>query len=287
MKRILAVLWGDDDGDVVLGSAFEIARMFGSRVVGIYVRPPAGEFIPSGDFGMALSQDYLDRLHRESAAKAARLRAAFQETAGKLGIKPGDVGGQGAGGSGVSAEWVEAEGSAAMFIGSFGRVFDLIVLRKPDPKISAETEILLEAALFESGRPILVVPKPRSMPQGGTVAIAWNGSTETASVLALGMPLLSKAGKVIVVSVEGGMVPGPTGAEVAQYLQCHDIQASVRHVQPEGQQTGEAFLREAMKLEADLMFKGAYTQSRLRQLVFGGATRHILSHAQIPVLFAR
>ena len=71
MKRILAVLWGDDDGDVVLGSAFEIAKQFGSRVVGIYVRPPAGEFIPSGDFGMALSQDYLDRLHRESAAKAA------------------------------------------------------------------------------------------------------------------------------------------------------------------------------------------------------------------------
>jgi nucleotide-binding universal stress UspA family protein len=283
MKRILAVLWGDDDGDVVLSSAFEVARLFGSRVVGIYVRPPAGEFIPSGDFGMALSQDYLDRLHRESAAKAARLRAAFQETASRLGIKPGDV----AGADGVSAEWVEAEGSAAMFIGSYGRVFDLIVLRKPDPKISAETEILLEAALFESGRPILVVPKAARLPESGTTVIAWNGSTETASVLALGLPLLKKAGKVVVVSVEGGMVPGPTGSEVAQYLQCHGIMASVRHVQPEGQIPGEAFLRETTRLEGTLMFKGAYTQSRLRQLVFGGATRHILSHAQIPVLFAR
>src|SRR5258706_9990314 len=156
MKRILAVLWGDDDGDVVLGSAFEVARLFGSRVVGIYVRPPAGEFIPSGDFGMALSQDYLDRLHRESAAKAARLRAAFQETASRLGIKPGDLGG---GTDGVSAEWVEAEGSAAMFIGSYGRVFDLIVLRKPDPKISAQTEIRLQAALVESGRPPLGGPR--------------------------------------------------------------------------------------------------------------------------------
>ena len=283
MKRILAVLWGDDDGDVVLGSAFEVARLFGSRVVGIYVRPPAGEFIPSGDFGMALSQDYLDRLHRESAAKAARLRAAFQETAGRLGIKPGDVGGTG----GVTAEWVEAEGSAAMFIGSYGRMFDLIVLRKPDPKISAETEILLEAALFESGRPILVVPKAAPLPAAATMVIAWNGSTETASVLALGMPLLAKAGKVFVVSVEGGMVPGPSGADVAQYLQCHNITAGVRHVQPEGVIPGEAFLRETAKLEGHLMFKGAYTQSRLRQLVFGGATRHILSHAQIPVLFAR
>jgi nucleotide-binding universal stress UspA family protein len=283
MRRILAVLWGDDDGDVVLGSAFEVARLFGSRVVGIYVRPPAGEFIPSGDFGMALSQDYLDRLHRESAAKAARLRAAFQETASRLGIKPGDVATPG----GVSAEWVEAEGSAAMFIGSYGRVFDLIVLRKPDPKVSAETEILLEAALFESGRPILVVPKATPLPAGATMVIAWNGSTETASVLALGMPLLEKAGKVAVVSVEGAMVPGPTGAEVAQYLQTHGIAASVRQVNPEGQIPGEVFLRETAKLEGHLMFKGAYTQSRLRQLVFGGATRHILSHAQIPVLFAR
>jgi len=282
MKRILAVLWGDDDGDVVLGAAFDVARQFGSRVVGIYVRPPAGEFIPSGDFGMALSQDYLDRLHRESSAKAARLRAAFQETASRLGIKPGDV----APPDGVSAEWIEAEGSAAMFIGSYGRVFDLIVLRKPDPKISAETEILLEAALFESGRPILVVPKPEIV-HSGTTVIAWNGSTETASVLALGMPLLKKAAKVVVVSVEGGMVPGPTGVEVVQYLQCHGISAAVRHVQPEGQVTGEAFLRETAKLGGDLMFKGAYTQSRLRQLVFGGATRHILSNAQIPVLFAR
>jgi nucleotide-binding universal stress UspA family protein len=282
MKRILAVLWGDDDGEVVLPAAFEVARQFGSRVVGIYVRPPAGEFIPSGDFGMALSQDYLDRLHRESAAKATRLRTAFQETAAKLGIKPGDVAAPDA----VSAEWVEAEGSAAMFIGSYGRVFDLIVLRKPDPKISAETEILLEAALFESGRPILVVPKPTPVPHGGTAVIAWNGSTETASVLALGMPLLKKAGKVVVVSVEGGMVPGPTGVEVSQYLQCHGIAASVRHVQLEGQTTGEVFLREAMKLEGDLMFKGAYTQSRLRQLIFGGATRHILGHATLPVLMA-
>jgi len=283
MKRILAVLWGDDDGDIVLNSAFEVARLFGSRVVGIYVRPPAGEFIPSGDFGMALSQDYLDRLHRESASKAARLRAAFQETAGRLGIKPGDVGGAG----GMSAEWIEAEGSAAMFIGSYGRVFDLIVLRKPDPKVSAETEILLEAALFESGRPILVVPNAVATPHGGTTVIAWNGSTETASVLALGLPLLTKAGKVVIVTIEGGMTPGPTGAEVAQYLACHDIAASVRHVQLEGQTTGETFLRETAKLQGDLMFKGAYTQSRLRQLVFGGATRHILSHAQIPVLFAR
>src|SRR5205814_3808593 len=129
-------------------------------------------------------------LHRESASKAARLRASFQDVAARLGLKF-DTGADDA----PTGEWVEAEGSAAMFIGSYGRVFDLIVLRRPDPKISAETEILLEAALFESGRPILVVPKAQPVPRGGTTVIAWNGSTETASVLALGMPLLKKAGK--------------------------------------------------------------------------------------------
>lgn len=279
MRRILAVLWADDDAEVVLSAAFEVGKLFNSQVVGLYVRPPAGEFIPSGDFGMALSQDYLDRLHRDSAAKATRLRAAFHETAAKLGIKPDAT-------EGLSAEWVEAEGSAAMFVGSFGRVFDLIVLRKPDTKVSAETEILLEAALFESGRPLLVVPKPITKPFGGTTLISWNGSTESARTLALGMPLLRTASKVVVLTVETGIVPGPTGADVATYLQRSGLVATSKHVVPDGITNGEAILRETMALGCDLLFKGAYTQSRLRQLIFGGMTRHILTHAQVPVLLA-
>src|SRR5262245_56791566 len=110
MQRILAVLWGDDDAGAVLGAAFAMAEPFGAEVAGIYVRPPPGEFIPSGDIGMALSQDYLDRLHRDSSAKAARLRAEFQGWVSRLGIPAERTG------PGVSAVWIDAEGSAATVI---------------------------------------------------------------------------------------------------------------------------------------------------------------------------
>jgi nucleotide-binding universal stress UspA family protein len=118
------------------------------------------------------------------------------------------------------------------------------------------------------------------------VLVAWNGSTETARTLAFSMPFLERAQSVQVVSVEGGMTPGPSGEELAVALQRHGIAAIARHVVARGRQPGEIFLAEAKAIGADLMVKGAYTQSRLRQLIFGGATRHIIMEATIPVILA-
>jgi nucleotide-binding universal stress UspA family protein len=278
MRAILAVLWNDTEADPLLDLATTIAGRFDSHLVGLYVRPAAENFIPSGDFGLALSQDYLERLTQESAAKAGRLRQRFEtmvatRTAG------------GAGGR-FSAEWTEAEGSAAVHIGSVGRVYDLLLVSRPDAKGSAESEILLEAALFETGRPVLVAPPILPSTIGTKVLVAWNGSTESALTLALGMPLLTQAEQVYVVSIEGAMVPGPGAAEVARYLGYHGISASARHIESGSTPAGDVFLAEAAKLGCDLMFKGAYTQSRLRQMIFGGATRHIINNATIPILMA-
>jgi nucleotide-binding universal stress UspA family protein len=116
--------------------------------------------------------------------------------------------------------------------------------------------------------------------------IAWNGSTEQARATAFAMPLLRGASRVAVVTVEGGTVPGPTGAQLARYLQRNGIPAEPLTVFPERRSTGEALLAKADALGCDLLVKGAYTQSRLRQMIFGGMTRHILASAQLPVLMA-
>ena len=83
----------------------------------------------------------------------------------------------------------------------------------------------LEAALFESGRPILIAPPAPPDKLGDVVVVAWNGSTETARTIALAMPFLSQAETVVVLSVEEGMVPGPSGAEIAQGLVRNGIAA--------------------------------------------------------------
>ncbi len=145
----------------------------------------------------------------------------------------------------------------------------------------------IEAGLFEAGRPILIAPPLPPQRIGENILIAWNCSTEQAKATALAMPLLQRASRVVVLTVEGGTVPGPTGEQLASYLQRNGVPSEPITVTPQdGQSTGEAILAHAASLNCDLLIKGAYTQSRLRQMIFGGATRHILANATLPVLMA-
>jgi nucleotide-binding universal stress UspA family protein len=125
---------------------------------------------------------------------------------------------------------------------------------------------------------------PKSI--GERIVIAWNGSTETARTVALATPYLVLAGSVQVLSIEGAMQPGPSGDDLAAALRRRGIAATSRMVPATNSQAGEVFLAEAKAIDCDLMIKGAYTQSRLRQMIFGGATRHIIMEADIPVILA-
>jgi nucleotide-binding universal stress UspA family protein len=145
----------------------------------------------------------------------------------------------------------------------------------------------LEAALFESGRPILMAPPaaPRSI--GTNIVVHWNASTETARVINDAMPLLRIAERVTLLSVEGNLVTGPDVADMIGYLASHGVKAADAHVKPAAKGgAGEAILLEARKIGADLILKGAYTQSRLKQMIFGGATQHILQASDLPVLLS-
>jgi nucleotide-binding universal stress UspA family protein len=188
---------------------------------------------------------------------------------------------------GLSSNWLENAPEDETFVGSHGRVFDVIVLGKPgrDPKGPRMTT--LEAGLFESGRPVLITPKIARPQMGTNIMVAWNCSTEQARLTAFAMPILKRASRVIVLTVEGGaMVPGPTGEQLCRYLELNGVPAKPLTVRLDGRLTGEVILAHANALGSDLLIKGAYTQSRLRQLIFGGTTRYILSNAELPVLMA-
>jgi nucleotide-binding universal stress UspA family protein len=105
----------------------------------------------------------------------------------------------------------------------------------------------------------------------------------------MGMPFLRQARKVVVVTVGPQHMPepGPEGEELARTLERHGMDVSVRTAYGRQKAQGESFLKEAMAAGADLLLKGAYTQSRIRQMIFGGGTRHIIMEAQLPVLMAR
>jgi nucleotide-binding universal stress UspA family protein len=238
-----------------------------------------------GEMGFSISSEVDRTLEREGHERRDQARRLFRDfmNARDVPLDPVPVGH-----NGPSASWREEDGRQNAVVGMIGRVFDLIVVEQPE-KLASIAEATLEDALFESGRPVLMVPK-RSLPTlGEVVAIAWNGSTETAVTVAMGMPFLKQARKVVVVTVGPQHMPepGPEGEELARTLERHGIDVSVRTAYGRQKAQGESFLKEAMAAGADLLLKGAYTQSRIRQMIFGGGTRHIIMEAQLPVLMAR
>ena len=186
----------------------------------------------------------------------------------------------------MTADWRLETSTGPSALGSWGRVFDLICLGRPTDDAVAPSMAALETALFESGRPLLIAPPTKPATLGENILIAWNCSTETARTVAFAMPLLTQAKHITVITVQRETVPGPSAAELARNLQRHGLSVEWREVGPSVRATGDAIMREAQAAGADLIIKGAYTQSRLRQMIFGGATSYILAESELPVIMA-
>jgi nucleotide-binding universal stress UspA family protein len=280
MKTLLAVV-GDGSAVAVLETALVAAKRFGARVTGLNALTTEYAVVFGGEMGFSISSDVDRTLEREGLDRREQARALFTEFMRSHGVPLGGAGGA----DGPDAVWREEIGRQNAIVGTLGRVFDLIIVERP-PKLASLAEATLEDALFESGRPVLMAP-PTALPTlGERVLIAWNGSTETARTVAFAMPFLERAREVQVVSVEGAMTPGPGADEMGATLQRNRIPVTTRHVAAKGRIPGQVFLDEAKAMGADLMVKGAYTQSRLRQMIFGGATRHIIMEAALPVILA-
>ncbi len=166
------------------------------------------------------------------------------------------------------------------------RVFDIAVVGRPNPDHTGPRISTLESVLFEGGRPVLVAPPEKVDILGRNIVISWNQSNESARSVSFAMPWIEKAERVLVLTVEGGTVAGPSGSELRRMLAAHGITADELSVSPDKGSVGERIRKEAREFGADLVVKGAYTQSRLRQMVFGGPTSHLLYHAELPVLLA-
>ena len=174
------------------------------------------------------------------------------------------------------------------------RTADLVVVGQPDPQAGGTDEALLaEAAFMDSGRPALVVPhaggRAATMPPGRAI-VAWDGSREAARAVHDALPLLPGAEDVVILVVDGRdlgtRVGEHPGADVAAHLARHEVRARVKGVRSGRAATAELILAQADEERADLLVMGGYGHSRLREMLVGGVTRHVLEHAAVPVLLA-
>lgn len=277
MKAILTPVEPNDAMRATLSTALAVARDFGSYVEGFAVRV-AVPTVVAMDVAPSASLAFFEE---ENAEAARQSRAFFEAFMTERGAAPAP-----APGGGPCHGWLDDAGEGDSFVGRRGRVFDLIVVGRPSDDPRGPHMSVFEAALFESGRPVLLAPPSPPERVGRNILIAWNGSTEQARATAFAMPFLLRAERVSILTVHGATVPGPSGEDMADMLKLHGVAAEVMTLEGDLRTAGAIILERARALGCDLVVKGAYTQSRLRQLIFGGPTRHLVTHADLPMLMA-
>src|ERR1700689_3286116 len=180
MKTILAVV-GDGTTTPLLDTVLLVARRFGSRIVGLNAVTTEYAVVFGGEMGFSISSEVDRTLEREGHDRRDHARRLFREFMSANSVP---VGGAAPGYDGPTASWREEDGPQNAIVGMPGRVYDLILVEQPE-KLASIAEATLEDALFESGRPVMMVPKGGLPTMGDCVAVAWNGSTETATTVAL------------------------------------------------------------------------------------------------------
>jgi len=194
--------------------------------------------------------------------------------------------------AGLSAEPLTLGASFPGAGDQFGRIarrFDLAIVGQAEPDTSAVEEMIAESTLFDSGRPMIVVPYIQKSPlQLDRVMACWDGSRQAARAIADAMPLLERAGQVelVIVDKERGKKDEIEGADMGQHLARHGLKVDVNRIAGGDIDVADALLSHAADSSANFMVMGGYGHSRLREFVLGGVTHAILRSMTVPTLMA-
>ena len=278
MKTILVPTESTTEAKPALEVAVQLARRCGAYIEGFPLRFALPPYVVAElTVGFTLN-DYAMQRNEE----AAELRRMFETFMQEHDIPPfGTISERPAFG------WFASIPEDESFIGSYSRAFDVTVMNRLGADSTSLHQRAIETALFESGRPVLLAPPAAAKQIATNIMVHWNGSTEQARANAFAMPLLRLAERVTVLTVvDGQEVAGPSADDIIRQFQHNGIAARPVRVKLGDRSTGEAVLDAARAEGCDLLVKGAFTRNRLRQMIFGGATSHIMEYSDLPVLMA-
>jgi len=282
IAKILVPIRGDGKGEQVLEHAMAMARRFDAHIEAVHCRARPRDVMPYGVAVPGFLREQIERSMSDVATgEEERLRGLFDSFAARHAIEvvpgnripPPDR---------PTISWHQETGRQADIVGRRGRLADLIALSKPDRERNLGANSLY-SALMETGRPVLMCPdRPDPGEPLGHLALAWNGSAEISRAIALGADLLQKAKRVTVLTA-GETPAGLSADDLRSYLAVRGVEAG-HHALPEAGGVGSALLEGARAVGADLLLMGAYSHSRGRESLLGGASQHVVDHATLPVL---
>jgi nucleotide-binding universal stress UspA family protein len=264
---------GDSRGDPG-AFAVAVAAAFNAHVAAIaFAHDP---IVPATLMG-GVPADFIESQRAEAEAAASAAIARFEEAARR---------------AGVSAESRMLAASIAEASDQFGRIarrFDLAVVGQAEPEKACPEELLAESALFEGGRPVLLVPYIQEAEfKLGKVLVCWDGSRAAARATGDALPFLARAEdiEVLIVAGERGKTDEIPGADVGQHLARHGLKVDVKRIVATESNVANTILSYVADSGADLIVMGGYGHSRLREFILGGVTRGILEAMTVPTLMS-
>ncbi len=288
MKTILVAAAGTPQTRTALDTGVALARIFDAHIECLRIHPDPAQMLAQAagadmGSGMAIA-DMWQALQDDDVRRTRAIREAFDEVCARdkitLTERPAPI-------RGMSASWREQTGDEIEQLVARARFNDLVVIEHPSgggglPPLSAG------AVLIGAGRPILVAPPKSPSSLTRVVAIAWKDSAEAAKAIAVAMPILAKAEKIVVLGVNEVSAELPRFRRsldnAVNYLAWQGLPADSRVIELRDKPPSDALLAAAQEANADLLVMGGYGHSRLRELIFGGFTRHVLNGAALPVL---
>ncbi len=268
IKTILLHLTDDPRNAARLASATALAQRHEAHLVGLYTTAP---LVVPGYVGAELPAQVYADYEADSEAKASEAEAMFNDAARK---------------NGISAEWRTDRGFARDALSAQAFYADLVIVGQtvPGDDLPKGDEGLPGDLALASGRPVLAIPGVGEYGTiGSKILLAWNGSREAARATADAMPLLEKASEILVVSAN--MKASTPGIDIATHLARHGLKVETKSIHAD-LSIGDILINTAADAGSDLIVMGAYGHSRLNELVFGGATRHVLEHMTVPVMMS-
>jgi nucleotide-binding universal stress UspA family protein len=278
--RLILVPTADrPESTLALATAFDLAAGLGANVAGCHVR---GERFEPATGELQLVPDLLQSRVGAWPASALGSRAArrvYVRMASEHGFelaKRARVGAR------RRAFWHELVGTPARMFAIAGPLADMVVVARPRPKSAGRAKVFLLAALLQSARPVLVLPQRPLTTVGKKVLVAWNQSAEAALAVAAAIPLLKRAEQIVVATSGAENRTGPKSTHLQQYLANWDLKAD--RARTRGRNAEHELEQLYRETGSDLLVMGAYSRPRVRQLIFGGVTEHMLFRTSLPAL---
>ncbi|MDG4875314.1 universal stress protein [Mesorhizobium sp. WSM4935] len=262
-KTIIVNLAVDSDPMPIIKLATELAQGFDARLIGFAAAdvPP----LVATDKGMVYEGEIMQVDRREIAERLAELHDSFEKAS-------------------LSSLWTQYFCGPTRALGLVARSADLILTANGGEDVYRAVDI--GSLVLGTGRPVLVAAGNAEHLLGGTVLVAWKDSREARRALADALPLLTKAKKVVVATMEArlGTDVRDSLADVAVFLEQHGIMARTEVIM--GEADGDRLVAFARSIHADLIVSGAYGHSRLREWAFGGVTRSLIGESGISRLLS-